>query len=72
MSICEQLDRESRQMATACERTYAGAGTFFRLTRWVSFEAIPVEYVMNTAGDSVGNNWVARAGFAITIPKHSH
>ena len=51
---------------------YAGAGTFFRLTRWVSFEAIPVEYVMNTAGDNVGNNWVARAGFAITIPKHSH
>ena len=51
---------------------YAGAGTLFRLTRWVSFETIPVEYVMNTAGGNVGNNWAARAGFAITIPKRSH
>ena len=50
---------------------YAGAGTFIRLTRWVSFETIPVEYVINSAGGNVGNNFVARAGFAITIPKHA-
>jgi hypothetical protein len=40
-----------------------------RLTRWVSFQTIPVEYVMNTAHYNVGNNFVARAGFALTIPK---
>jgi hypothetical protein len=48
---------------------YAGGGFLIRLTRWVSFQTIPVEYVMNTSGWNVGNNWVARAGFAITIPK---
>lgn len=48
---------------------FAGAGMMVRLTRWVSFETIPVEYVMNTAGWNVGNNFDARAGFAITIPK---
>lgn len=47
----------------------AGGGFFIRLTRWVSFETIPVEYVMNTAHWSVGNNFVARAGFALTFPK---
>jgi hypothetical protein len=48
---------------------YAGAGMLIRLTRWVSFQTIPIEYVMNTAGWNVGNNFVARAGFALTIPK---
>jgi hypothetical protein len=46
-----------------------GAGLTIRLTRWVSFQTIPVEYVMNTANYNVGNNFVARAGFALTIPK---
>lgn len=48
---------------------YAGAGMLIRLTRWVSFQTIPIEYVMNTAAWNVGNNFVARAGFALTIPK---
>jgi len=47
----------------------AGGGLMIRLTRWISFETIPVEYVMNTANGNVGNNFVARAGFALTIPK---
>lgn len=48
---------------------FGGSGMMIRLTRWVSFETIPIEYVMNTAGWNVGNNFDARAGFAITIPK---
>jgi hypothetical protein len=48
---------------------YGGGGLMVRLTRWVSFQTIPVEYVMNTANWNVGNNFVARAGFAITIPR---
>jgi hypothetical protein len=47
----------------------AGGGLSIRLMRWVSFQTIPVEYVMNTANWNVGNNFVARAGFALTIPK---
>jgi hypothetical protein len=47
----------------------AGAGFTVRVTRWVAFQAIPVEYVMNTANGNVGNNFVARAGLALTIPK---
>ncbi len=47
----------------------AGGGLTIRLTRWVSFQTIPVEYVVNTAHGNVGNNFVARAGFALTIPK---
>jgi hypothetical protein len=47
----------------------AGGGLMIRLTRWVSFQTIPVEYVLNTANRTVGNNFDARAGFAITIPK---
>jgi hypothetical protein len=31
--------------------------------------SIPVEYVMNTANGNVGNNFDARAGLAITVPK---
>jgi hypothetical protein len=50
---------------------YAGGGLMIRLTRWVSFQTIPIEYVMNTANYNVGNNFVARAGFALTIPKSS-
>ena len=46
-----------------------GGGLLIRLTRWVSFQTIPVEYVMNTANGNVGNNFVARAGFALTVPK---
>ena len=46
-----------------------GAGLTVRLTRWVSFQTIPVEYVLNTANGNVGNNFVARAGFALTIPR---
>jgi len=46
-----------------------GGGLTIPLTRRLSFEAIPVEYVINTADGSVGNNIVARAGFAITFPK---
>jgi hypothetical protein len=48
---------------------YAGGGLMIRLTRWVSFQTIPIEYVMNTANGNVGSNFVARAGFALTIPK---
>jgi hypothetical protein len=48
---------------------FAGAGFTVRITRWVAFETIPVEYVMNTANGNVGNNFDARAGFALTIPK---
>lgn len=47
----------------------AGGGLMVRLTRWVSFQAIPVEYVMNAADGNVENNFDARAGLAITIPK---
>ena len=46
-----------------------GGGFLIRITRWVSFQTIPVEYVMNTAHWNVGNNFVARAGFTLTIPK---
>jgi hypothetical protein len=46
-----------------------GGGLMIRLTRRLSFETIPVEYVINTANGNVGNNIVARAGFAITFPK---
>lgn len=46
-----------------------GGGLLIRLTRWVSFQTIPVEYVMNTANWNVGNNFDARAGFTLTIPK---
>ena len=46
-----------------------GGGLLIRLSRWVSFETIPVEYVMNTANWNVGNNFDARAGFRLTIPK---
>jgi hypothetical protein len=48
-----------------------GGGLLIRLTRWVSFQTIPIEYVMNTANSQVGNNFVARAGLALTIPKKS-
>jgi len=47
----------------------AGGGFTIRLTRWVSFQTIPVEYVMSTANGNVGNNFLARAGIALTIPK---
>jgi hypothetical protein len=40
-----------------------------RLTRWVSFQTMPVEYVMNTVSGKVGNHFLAGAGFALTIPK---
>jgi hypothetical protein len=46
-----------------------GGGLMIRLTPRLSFETIPVEYVINTANGNVGNNIVARAGFAITLPK---
>jgi hypothetical protein len=46
-----------------------GGGLMIRLTQRLSFETIPVEYVINTANGNVGNNIVARAGFAITFPK---
>jgi hypothetical protein len=46
-----------------------GGGLMIRLTRWVSFQTIPVEYVINGANGNLGNNLDARAGFAITIPK---
>jgi hypothetical protein len=46
-----------------------GGGLMIRLTRRLSFETIPVEYVINTANGYVGNNIVARAGFAIAFPK---
>jgi hypothetical protein len=48
---------------------YAGGGLMIRLTRWVAFQTIPVEYVMNTANGRAGTNFVARAGLALTIPK---
>lgn len=50
----------------------AGGGFLFKLNSWLSLQTIPVEYVMNTAHSSVGNNFLARAGFVITIPKKSH
>jgi hypothetical protein len=46
-----------------------GGGLIVPLTRRLLFETIPVEYVINTANGNVGNNIVARAGFAITFPK---
>jgi len=46
-----------------------GGGLTIPITRRLSFEAIPVEYVINTANGKIGNNIVARAGFAITFPK---
>jgi len=46
-----------------------GGGLTVRLTPRLSFETIPVEYVINTANGNVGNNIVARAGFEITLPK---
>jgi hypothetical protein len=49
----------------------AGGGLLIRLTRWISFQTIPIEYVMNTANSKVGNNVAARVGFALTIPKRS-
>lgn len=48
-----------------------GSGVTIRLTRWVSFQTIPVEYVMNTVNYNVGSNFVARVGLALTIPKSS-
>ena len=48
---------------------FFGAGFLARITPWVSFQMIPVEYVMNTANWRVGNNFDARVGFALTIPK---
>ena len=47
----------------------AGGGLMIRLTRWISLQAIPVEYVMNTANGKSGNNFLARVGIALTIPK---
>ena len=46
-----------------------GGGLMIRLTRRLSFETIPIEYVINTANGNVGTNIVARAGLAITFPK---
>ena len=46
-----------------------GGGFTILLTRWVSFQTIPVEYVMNTPNGNVGNDFLARAGIAVTIPK---
>jgi hypothetical protein len=46
-----------------------GGGFVIPISQRVSFQAIPIEYVVNTANGNVGNNIVARAGFAITIPK---
>lgn len=46
-----------------------GGGFLVRITRWVSFQTIPVEYVMNIPNGKVVNNFVQRAGFALTIPK---
>ena len=46
-----------------------GGGLTIRLTPRLSFETIPVEYVINTANGNVGNNVVARAGFVIALPK---
>jgi hypothetical protein len=46
-----------------------GGGFTVRITRWVSFQTIPVEYVMSTPNGNVGNNFLARAGIALTIPK---
>jgi hypothetical protein len=46
-----------------------GDGLTIRLTPRLSFETIPVEYVINTASGNVGNNIVARAGFVIALPK---
>jgi hypothetical protein len=46
-----------------------GGALTVRITRWVSFQTIPVEYVMNTPNGNVGNNFLARAGLALTIPK---
>ena len=47
----------------------AGGGVMYRLNNRLSRQTIPVEYVMNTTGGNVGNNFLARAGFAVTIPK---
>lgn len=46
-----------------------GAGLSVRLTRLVSFQTIPIEYVDNTANGNTGSNFVLRAGFALAIPK---
>jgi hypothetical protein len=46
-----------------------GGGAMIRLTKWVSFQTIPFEYVLNTSNGRIGNNFDARAGFALTIPK---
>lgn len=46
-----------------------GAGLMIRITPLVSFETIPVEYVMNTPNGNLSNNFLIRAGLAITIPK---
>jgi hypothetical protein len=46
-----------------------GGGFTVRITRWVSFQTIPVEYVMSTPNGNVGNNFLARVGLALTIPK---
>jgi hypothetical protein len=46
-----------------------GVGLTVRLTRLVSFQTIPIEYVDNTANGNTGNNFVLRAGLALTIPK---
>lgn len=46
-----------------------GGGLLIRLNRFVSFQTIPLEYVVNTANGNVGNNFDARAGLAFTLPK---
>lgn len=46
-----------------------GSGFLMKLNSWLSLQTIPVEYVLNTPNSSVGNNFLARAGFVITIPK---
>jgi hypothetical protein len=46
-----------------------GAGLTVRLTRLVSFQTIPVEYVDNTASGNTGRNLALRAGFVLAIPK---
>jgi hypothetical protein len=46
-----------------------GAGLSVRITKFVAFQTIPIEYVDNTANGNTGNNLVLRAGFAFTIPK---
>lgn len=46
-----------------------GRGLNVRLTRWVTFQTIPVDYVMNTANGNPASNFGMRTGFALTLPK---